>query len=65
LCDRGPFEVIEFWVENKLMLELLPPVQAEKYLNFLKPENWQAFVEMADSMDLAERHRADREPASV
>ena len=65
LCDRGPFEVIEFWVENKLMLELLPPVQAEKYLNFLKPENWQAFVEMADSMDLAERHHTDREPVNV
>ncbi|WP_313934872.1 hypothetical protein [Nostoc sp. FACHB-152] len=24
LCDRGPFKVIEFWVENWLMLEFCP-----------------------------------------
>jgi hypothetical protein len=47
------------------MLEFLPPVQAAKYLNFLKPENWQAFLESAEAQDLAERHRADREPVSV
>jgi hypothetical protein len=24
-CDRGPFQVIEVWVENSFMLELLTP----------------------------------------
>lgn len=39
-CDRdGFFEVIEFWVENTLMVELLPPAIAPKYVNFMQPEN--------------------------
>jgi len=24
-CQRGPFDFIEFWVENRVMLELFPP----------------------------------------
>jgi hypothetical protein len=40
LCDRdGFFEVIEFWVENRLMLELLTPALASKYLEFTHPQN--------------------------
>jgi hypothetical protein len=32
-CNReGLFDVIEFWVENRLMLELLTPEMAEQYL---------------------------------
>jgi hypothetical protein len=65
LCDRGPFQVIEFWVENRLMLEMLPPTLAAIYLEFAKPENWDAFVEMADAMGLAERHRAPQIPVGV
>ena len=42
-CDRGPFHVIEFWIENKLMLELLPAPLATRYLNFMKPENLAQF----------------------
>lgn len=39
-CNRDDlFEVIEFWVENTLMIELLPPAIAPKYLNFMQPEN--------------------------
>lgn len=29
--DRGSFEVIEFWIENKLLLELLPPTISLRY----------------------------------
>ncbi|MBE9190235.1 hypothetical protein IQ230_07645 [Gloeocapsopsis crepidinum LEGE 06123] len=46
-CDRDPFHVIEFWVENKLMLEFLPPDLALEYLNFMQPQNWRAFVNSA------------------
>lgn len=39
-CDReGFFEVIEFWVENTLMLELLTPAMAAQYVNFMQPAN--------------------------
>lgn len=42
-CDRGPFQVIEFWIENKLMLELLPAPLTTQYLNSMKPENLAQF----------------------
>jgi hypothetical protein len=39
-CNRGDyFEVIEFWVENELLIELLPPDLSEKYLAFMEPES--------------------------
>lgn len=39
-CDRdGLFELVEFWVENRLMLELLPPQMAEGYLQTMSPAN--------------------------
>jgi len=34
----GLFDVIELWVENRLMLELLTPTLTPKYLNALSPE---------------------------
>jgi hypothetical protein len=42
-CDRGPFEVIEVWIENQLLLELLPPAIASKYLDFMQPQNLEKF----------------------
>lgn len=42
-CQRGPaFQVIEFWVDNRFMIEVLtPPMQAD-YLAFMTPANWTA-----------------------
>ena len=33
-CNRGPFHVIEVWVENETMVEILPPAYAAEYLAF-------------------------------
>lgn len=33
-CDRGPFSVIECWVENRFMVEVAPPAFARRYLDF-------------------------------
>jgi hypothetical protein len=33
-CNRGPFHVIEVWVENHIMVEVLPPEYAAEYLAF-------------------------------
>jgi hypothetical protein len=30
------FHVIEFWVENRLMIEVAPPAMAREYEDFLK-----------------------------
>lgn len=42
-CDRqGFFNLIEFWLENEILLELLPPDLMEKYLASVQPENLKA-----------------------
>ena len=38
-CNRGPFHVIEVWVENETMVEILPPEYARQYLAFTRPDN--------------------------
>jgi len=42
-CDRGLFQLVEFWVENRQMIEFAPPEMKAQYLNFLtNPEAVQA-----------------------
>ncbi|MGL5807243.1 MAG: hypothetical protein ACRC11_17695, partial [Xenococcaceae cyanobacterium] len=44
-CNRdGLFDVIEFWIENRLMLELLTPEIAGQYLNVMHPSNVEKFL---------------------
>jgi hypothetical protein len=38
LCNRGLFNVIEFWLENRLMLEFLSPEFATQYLQSIQPQ---------------------------
>ncbi len=47
VCDRGPFKVVEFWVENKFMLELLTPEMAKEYLQFAQAASFEAFLNQA------------------
>lgn len=42
-CKHGDLELIEFWVENEILLELLPPTLMEQYLIMVQPENLKAF----------------------
>ena len=35
-CNRGRFEVVEFWVENSLMIEFLDPPMQEQYTALVK-----------------------------
>ena len=37
-CNRGLFDVIEFWLENRLLLEFLPPDLATQYLQSIQPQ---------------------------
>lgn len=46
-CNRGPFHVIEVWVENETMVEILPPAYAREYLAFTRPENVKAAMAAA------------------
>jgi hypothetical protein len=39
-CNRESFfDVIEFWLENQVMLELLTPEMTAQYLTATQPEN--------------------------
>ncbi|MBD2412265.1 hypothetical protein FACHB389_29615 [Nostoc calcicola FACHB-389] len=42
-CNRGQFEVIEFWIENHLMIELLSPEIVSQYINFVQKKNLEKF----------------------
>lgn len=43
----GVFEVIEFWVEGRLMLELLAPDMTQRYLDFMTTHNYAELLERA------------------
>jgi hypothetical protein len=47
-CRRGDyFDVIEFWVENQLLLEFLPPEIVNRYLAFMEPRSLQQVAQTA------------------
>lgn len=37
-CMRGGFHVMEIWIENEILIEVLPPEFAEEYLAVTRPE---------------------------
>jgi hypothetical protein len=42
-CDRGgAFRVVEVWVENRTLVEVLPPDMQAEYLAFADPRSWEA-----------------------
>jgi hypothetical protein len=44
LCQRGPFRVIEYWVDNALMLEMLTSEMQAEYQRSVTPEGWRAML---------------------
>src|SRR5262245_23240686 len=34
-CNRGPFELIEFWIENRFLIEFAPPEMSAQYVGLL------------------------------
>ena len=47
-CKRGDFfELIEFWLENEVLLELIPSTLMEQYLTTMHPENLKAMLNAA------------------
>jgi hypothetical protein len=54
-CNRGPFHVIEVWVENESMVEILPPEFAREYLAFTRPDNIAAAMAAAPAQPSRQR----------
>jgi hypothetical protein len=44
LCNRGPFRVIEFWVDNALMIEMLTPEMQTEYQRSVTPDGFRAML---------------------
>ena len=41
LCSRGPFELIELWVDNRVLVEVLTPRMQTDYRRSMTPGNWE------------------------
>jgi catechol 2,3-dioxygenase-like lactoylglutathione lyase family enzyme len=54
-CDRGPFHVIEVWIENRTMVEILPPEYAAEYLAFARPDKMAASMAAAPTSHARQR----------
>ena len=48
-CSRGYFDVIEFWVENAVLLELATPELAEQYITALAPAKLAEYFAQSNS----------------
>ena len=48
LCRRGDgcYQIVEFWVENRFLLELLTPEMVAQYSAFMTPRNWENFFDL-------------------
>lgn len=40
ICNRGPFECVEVWLENRLLVELLDAEMQRDYRKGMTAENW-------------------------
>lgn len=41
-CNRGPFECVEVWLENRLLVEVLDPAMQEDYRSGMTADRWAA-----------------------
>lgn len=46
-CKHGGLELIEFWLENEILFELLPPTLMEQYLGMVQAENLKVILDAA------------------
>jgi hypothetical protein len=49
LCARGPvYKVIEFWIENRFLIELITPEYQNSYTQFMSSsKNWRELFKLA------------------
>ncbi len=47
ICNRGPFECVEVWIENRLLIEVLDPQMQQAYRSGMTVENWKRMFGMS------------------
>lgn len=40
ICNRGPFECVEIWLEDRLLVEALDPAMQRDYAQGMTMQNW-------------------------
>lgn len=45
-CDRGPFECIEVWIDNRLLVEVLDAEMSANYRQGMTMANWKAMFDL-------------------
>lgn len=43
-CDRGPYRVLELWLEGRWLVEVLTPEMQHDYRASMTPDVWQAWL---------------------
>lgn len=43
---EGIFQLIELWIENRFMLEVMTPEMTERYIEIMHPQGWADFLEI-------------------
>lgn len=41
-CNRGPFDCVEIWLENRVLIEALDPAMTRDYRQNMSAANWRA-----------------------
>lgn len=47
ICNRGPFECVEIWLEDRLLVEVLDPKMQRDYAQGMTVQNWRAMFGLA------------------
>lgn len=47
-CDRGPFALVEVWLENRLLVEVLDPAMLKDYRSGMTMTNWARMFGLSD-----------------
>ncbi len=52
-CRGGAFRVIEVWLEDSRLVEVLTPEMQQEYLDSVRLDRWEAMLEQADLREAA------------
>ena len=48
ICNRGPFDCVELWIENRFLVEVLTPEMQNDYRRGMTAASWRAMFGMED-----------------
>jgi len=51
ICNRGPFDCVEMWVENRILIEFLSPGMQADYATGMTYANWRAMFGLKEEED--------------